>query len=98
MGHESQVPAAGDHHTSLIGDQEVIMVRAAHEQVHVLYNRCPHKGAKVVQEGSWGAAFLGSLAPIQPARANPSSSTAASTRSTGRRSTRRCARAAPNGW
>jgi len=27
VGHESQVPAPGDYHTSLIGDQEVIMVR-----------------------------------------------------------------------
>ena len=51
VGHESQVPATGDYHTSLIGDQEVIMVRAADSRVHVLYNRCPHKGAKLLPEG-----------------------------------------------
>jgi phenylpropionate dioxygenase-like ring-hydroxylating dioxygenase large terminal subunit len=51
VGHESQVPAPGDYHTSLLGDQEVILVRATDRQVHVLYNRCPHKGAKVVHEG-----------------------------------------------
>ena len=51
VGHESQVSAPGDYHTSLIGDQEVIMVRAADSRVHVLYNRCPHKGAKLLPEG-----------------------------------------------
>lgn len=51
VGHDSQVPEAGDTHTTRLGDQEVIMVRAADRQVHVLYNRCPHKGAKLVAEG-----------------------------------------------
>ena len=51
VGHESQVPRAGDTHTTRLGDQDVIMVRAADGQVHVLYNRCPHKGAKLVAEG-----------------------------------------------
>ena len=51
VGHESQVPATGDYHTTRIGDQDVLMVRAADGQVHVLYNRCPHKGAQVVAEG-----------------------------------------------
>ncbi len=50
-GHESQVPNVGDYHTTRIGDQDVIMVRAMDNQVYVLYNRCPHKGAKVVAEG-----------------------------------------------
>lgn len=50
VGHESQVPAVGDYHTTTLGDQQVIMVRAADRQVHVLYNRCPHKGARVVVE------------------------------------------------
>lgn len=51
VGHESQVPATGDYHTTRLGDQDVVMVRAADGRVHVLYNRCPHKGAKVVAEG-----------------------------------------------
>src|SRR5690606_36697103 len=50
-GHESQVPNVGDYHTTRIGDQDVIMVRAMDNQLYVLYNRCPHKGAKVVAEG-----------------------------------------------
>lgn len=51
VGHESQVKATGDYHTTRIGDQDVVMVRGANGQVHVVYNRCPHKGAKVVPDG-----------------------------------------------
>lgn len=52
VGHDSQVPAAGDYHTTRIGDQDVIMVRDADGRVNVLYNRCPHKGAMLVAEGA----------------------------------------------
>lgn len=51
VGHESQVPRTGDYHTTRLGDQDVLMVRATDGRVHVLYNRCPHKGAKVVADG-----------------------------------------------
>ena len=51
VGHESQVPTTGDYHTTRLGDQDVVMVRAADGRVHVLYNRCPHKGAQVVADG-----------------------------------------------
>ncbi len=51
VGHESQVPATGDFHTTRIGDQDVVLVRAQDGAVKVLYNRCPHKGAKLVPEG-----------------------------------------------
>lgn len=51
VGHESQVPHTGDFHTTRIGNQDVVMVRGQDSQVHVLYNRCPHKGAKLVAEG-----------------------------------------------
>jgi len=50
VGHESQVPKPGDYHTTRLGDQDVVMVRAQ-DGVKVLYNRCPHKGAKLVAEG-----------------------------------------------
>ena len=50
-GHESQVPKVGDYHTTRIGDQDVIMVRGIDNKVHVLYNRCPHKGAMLVARG-----------------------------------------------
>lgn len=51
VGHESQVPEPGDYHTTRLGDQDVVMVRAQNGSVNVLYNRCPHKGAKLVAEG-----------------------------------------------
>lgn len=51
VGHESQVPKPGDYHSTRIGDQDVVMVRDSGGQVNVLYNRCPHKGAKLVPEG-----------------------------------------------
>ncbi|MDR3097124.1 MAG: aromatic ring-hydroxylating dioxygenase subunit alpha [Paraburkholderia sp.] len=51
VGHESQVKAPGDYHTTRIGDQDVVMVRASDGQVHVVYNRCPHKGAQIVPDG-----------------------------------------------
>ena len=51
VGHESQVKKTGDYHTTRLGDQDVVMVRGSTGQVHVVYNRCPHKGAKLVAEG-----------------------------------------------
>lgn len=51
VGHESQVKQIGDYHTTRLGDQDVVMVRASDGQIHVVYNRCPHKGAKVVPDG-----------------------------------------------
>lgn len=51
VGHESQIPKSGDYHTTRLGDQDVIMVRGADGTVHVVYNRCPHKGAKLLAEG-----------------------------------------------
>lgn len=51
IGHESQVPNAGDYWTTLIGRDSVVMVRDKAGNVNVLHNRCPHKGAKVVTEG-----------------------------------------------
>ncbi|MCW5236679.1 aromatic ring-hydroxylating dioxygenase subunit alpha [Verminephrobacter eiseniae] len=51
VGHESQVPNAGDFCATRIGDQDVILVRATDGKAHVLYNRCPHRGAKLVVDG-----------------------------------------------
>lgn len=51
IGHESQVPNVGDYITTTLGTQQVIMVRGSDNNVHVIYNRCPHKGAQVVAKG-----------------------------------------------
>ena len=43
-GHESQVQQPGDYYTVQIGRQPMLMVRGNDRKVHVLYNRCPHRG------------------------------------------------------
>jgi benzoate/toluate 1,2-dioxygenase subunit alpha len=48
VGHDSQVPAAGDFFATDLGRQPVIMVRDAEGTVRVLMNRCAHKGARLV--------------------------------------------------
>ncbi len=50
VGHDSQVPGPGDFHTTRIGRQPVVMVRHRDGEVHVLHNRCAHRGAQVVGE------------------------------------------------
>ena len=47
VGHDSQVPNTGDFVTTFIGKQPVVMVRHTDGKVHVLYNRCGHRGAVV---------------------------------------------------
>lgn len=47
IGHESQVPNAGDYWTTWIGKERMIICRAEDGQVHVLYNRCPHRGTLI---------------------------------------------------
>src|SRR5260221_109680 len=44
VGHDSQVPKAGDYYTAQVGRQPMILVRGANGKVNVLYNRCPHRG------------------------------------------------------
>ena len=51
VGHESQIKQPGDYHTTRLGNQDVVMVRASDGKIYVLYNRCAHKGAKVVPDG-----------------------------------------------
>jgi benzoate/toluate 1,2-dioxygenase alpha subunit len=50
VGHTSQVPQACDFVTTELGRQPVIMTRHRDGSVHVLINRCTHRGAKVVNE------------------------------------------------
>lgn len=50
IGHESQVPNPGDYITMNYGRMPAIMVRDKDRSVHVLHNRCGHKGAKLVDK------------------------------------------------
>ncbi|MEO6984551.1 MAG: aromatic ring-hydroxylating dioxygenase subunit alpha [Paralcaligenes sp.] len=59
VGHDSQVPNAGDFITTTVGDQPVIMVRHTDKTVRVLHNRCSHKGVMVAGDtcGNTGKFF-----------------------------------------
>ena len=50
VGHASQVPEPGDFMCTRIGAQPVVMTRHTDGEVHVIYNRCGHRGVKVVAE------------------------------------------------
>lgn len=58
-GHESQIPSPGDYYTVQIGRQPMIMVRGKEGAVHVVYNRCPHRGNMICgdQRGNTGDFF-----------------------------------------
>ena len=59
VGHDSQVPNAGDYFGTTIGTQPVLLVRHTDGKVHVLHNRCPHKGTRITSEtcGNTGKFF-----------------------------------------
>lgn len=47
IGHESQVANPGDYLTGYIGLQPIVLVRDRDGKLHVLHNRCPHRGAMI---------------------------------------------------
>ena len=48
VGHDSQIPKAGDYLRAEIGGQPLIVVRHTDDTVKVLMNRCAHKGSRLV--------------------------------------------------
>jgi len=48
VGHESLIPDAGDYYCTDIARQPLVLSRHTDLTVHVLYNRCGHRGAKVL--------------------------------------------------
>ncbi len=47
VGHESEVPNANDYVMKSIGPEPVIMTRVKDGGIHLLHNRCPHRGNRV---------------------------------------------------
>lgn len=58
IGHESQVPKVGDYFCATIGTQPLVMTRHTDNKVHVLHNRCGHRGVKVVNTERGNAKLL----------------------------------------
>lgn len=52
VGHDSQVPAAGDYTTSMLAGQPVLMIRGDDGRIAVLHNRCAHKGAPLATDAA----------------------------------------------
>lgn len=50
--HESQIPNHGDFCSSLLAKESVLVVRHTHDEIKVLYNRCPHKGTALTTAAS----------------------------------------------
>jgi benzoate/toluate 1,2-dioxygenase alpha subunit len=48
VGHDSLIPNFGDYYCTTFAGQPVVMSRGEDGEVHVIYNRCGHRGAKVL--------------------------------------------------
>lgn len=51
VGFAAEVPREGDYKTTHIGDDPVILARGKEGRLHVLLNRCAHRGSTVLREG-----------------------------------------------
>ena len=58
LGHESQIPNPGDFFTTEMARQSVIVARAESGEIHVLFNRCTHRGSLLTIESKGHAATL----------------------------------------
>jgi len=50
VGHESEIAQSGDYKTVTIGTQPAIVTRDERGEIHVLMNRCMHRGSTVCQD------------------------------------------------
>src|ERR1700678_2314755 len=58
VGHESEVAQPGDYCLKWIGRQSVIMTRSEDGTIHLLMNRCRHRGATVCQADKGSSHFF----------------------------------------
>ncbi|MFI8592146.1 aromatic ring-hydroxylating oxygenase subunit alpha [Dietzia maris] len=52
IGHESEIPTPNDYVRKKLATQDVIMVRGRDDEVHLLINRCAHRGLQVCDDQS----------------------------------------------
>lgn len=52
VAHDSELPATGDFLVRKVGTQSLVVVRDGSGEIHVHYNRCPHRGAVLCQTQS----------------------------------------------
>lgn len=55
LGHESEIPGAGDYMVRWIGEDSVIVARDRENAIHVSLNVCPHRGMRIAL-GEYGNA------------------------------------------
>ncbi len=58
VAHESELPTPNTFKTSWVGTEPVIVTRDRHGQIHVLLNRCRHRGASVCEKGQGKASVF----------------------------------------
>ncbi|HLW70279.1 MAG TPA: Rieske 2Fe-2S domain-containing protein [Candidatus Binataceae bacterium] len=58
LGHESEVAEPGDYKTVRIGTQPAILSRDEDGRVHVVMNRCMHRGATICQQERGNSNYL----------------------------------------
>jgi fatty-acyl-CoA synthase len=56
VGHESEVPRADAFVRTQVGPQDLLMTRTADGAIHVLHNRCAHRGARLCEAADGTAA------------------------------------------
>jgi Rieske 2Fe-2S family protein len=58
VGHQSQLPKAGDYFTADIANESLIIVRGKHGAIHGFYNVCRHRGSRLIEDRSGHAAAI----------------------------------------
>lgn len=58
VGYDGLVPNADDYHCATLVGEPVMLSRRKNGQTHALFNRCGHRGAKVLQDCSGNAKVL----------------------------------------
>lgn len=52
LAHESQIPGEGDFITTMVGQDQVIVVRGEENKIHAFLNSCSHRGNRVCMANS----------------------------------------------